>query len=388
MKGAHRDLDIRSVVELRPLNDRQIADFLRDLPATAAILRSDDGLRETARSPLMLTRRAPRTDLVRAGLLLWGGWMLVTALVFSYMSGIIHQYYTVALAPGIAGVIGIGAREVWRVRGKSLGRITFAATTVVTAVLAWTMLGWSPEFLPWLRWVVLLVGLAAAAAFLVPRGGRRWLAAAVAGALIAGLLTPAAYAAQTALTPRSGPIVTAGPTLTKDDSAGPGGFPRGFPGMSAERRGGTGGGPGQPFGQEGASTNTALITLLKSTHTTWSAATQTSSAAASLELASGTPVIGIGGFMGSDPAPTLAQFTSYVATGQVRYFIAGGMFGRRGGGPGGLPGDRAGQGPGRPGGPGGFGRGSGSEISQWVEQHFTASTVGGQTVYDLSHPKS
>lgn len=345
---------------------------------------------------LWLTRRAPRTDLVRAGLLLWGGWMLVTALVFSYMSGIIHQYYTVALAPGIAGVIGIGAREVWRIRDIGLGRITFAATTAVTALLAWTMLGWSPEFLPWLRWVVLVVGLAAAATFLVPRGGRRWLAAAAAGALIAGLLTPAAYAVQTALTPRSGPIVTAGPTVTKDDSSGPGGFPGGFSGMRMERHSGRGGGPGQSFGQEGASTNTALITLLKSTHTKWSAATQTSSAAASLELASDTSVIGIGGFMGSDPAPTLAQFKSYVATGQVRYFVVGGMFGgpgggmfgRRGGGPGGLPGDRAGQGPGWPGGPGGFGRGSGSEISQWVEQHFAASTVGGQTVYDLSHPKS
>lgn len=330
---------------------------------------------------LWLTRRAPRTDLIRAGLLLWGGWMVVTALVFSYMSGIIHQYYTVALAPGVAGVIGIGARELWRVRGSWLGRITFAATTTATAPLAWTMLGWSPEFLPWLRWLVLAVGLGAAVTFLVPRGGRRWLAAAVAGALIAGLLAPAAYAVQTALTPRSGPIVTAGPAVTEGGSSGPGGFP----GMGPQRRGGAGGGPGQPFGREGASTNTALITLLKSTDTKWSAATQSSSGAASLELASDTSVIGIGGFMGSDPAPTLEQFQSYVANGQVRYFVVGDM----GGGPGGLPGagngERAGRGPG---GPGGFGRGSGSEISKWVEQHFTASTVGGQTVYDLAHPKT
>lgn len=55
---------------------------------------------------LWFTRRAPRTDGTRAALLLWGGWTVVTVLVFSYMSGIIHPYYTVALAPGIAGDAG------------------------------------------------------------------------------------------------------------------------------------------------------------------------------------------------------------------------------------------------------------------------------------------
>ncbi|MGH3514765.1 MAG: hypothetical protein ACRDQI_12615 [Pseudonocardiaceae bacterium] len=107
---------------------------------------------------LWLTRRTPRTDLVRAGLLLWGGWVLVTALVFSYMNGIIHQYYTVALAPGIAAVLAIGGREVWQQRHTWLGRTILAVTTAGTAVWAQTILGWSPEFLPWLRWVVLVVG--------------------------------------------------------------------------------------------------------------------------------------------------------------------------------------------------------------------------------------
>ena len=56
-----------------------------------------------------VSRRAPRTDRTRAAALLWGGWVLVTGLVFSYMNGIIHPYYMVALAPGIAALTGIGA---------------------------------------------------------------------------------------------------------------------------------------------------------------------------------------------------------------------------------------------------------------------------------------
>jgi 4-amino-4-deoxy-L-arabinose transferase-like glycosyltransferase len=53
---------------------------------------------------LWFTRRTPRTGRVRAGLLLWGGWLLVTGAVFSFMDGTIHPYYTVALAPAIAAL--------------------------------------------------------------------------------------------------------------------------------------------------------------------------------------------------------------------------------------------------------------------------------------------
>jgi len=82
--------------------------------------------------------------------------------------------------------------------------------------------------------------------------------------------------------------------------------------------------------------------------------------AAPLQLSSGRPVMAIGGFTGSDPSPTLEQFEAYVANGEIHYFVAGGM----GGGP---------------------GRGN-SEITQWVQQHYTAQTVGNQTVYDLTKP--
>jgi hypothetical protein len=77
----------------------------------------------------------------------------------------------------------------------------------------------------------------------------------------------------------------------------------------------------------------------------------------------GKAVMAIGGWSGSDPTPTLAQFQAYVAAGEIRFFIVGGA----GGGPGG-------------------GAGSSGEITNWVTSNFAATSVGGQTVYDLTAP--
>jgi hypothetical protein len=99
---------------------------------------------------------------------------------------------------------------------------------------------------------------------------------------------------------------------------------------------------------------------------TWVAATTGSNSASGYQLATGDPVMAIGGFNGSDPTPTLTGFEVYVAAGKIHYYISGG------------------------GGPGGFGRGGGSTasdasaISSWVSAHFTARTVNGVTLYDLT----
>ena len=111
-----------------------------------------------------------------------------------------------------------------------------------------------------------------------------------------------------------------------------------------------------------AQVSSALTTLLRNGASgyRWTAATVSSDGAAPLQLASGEPVMAIGGFNGTDPAPTLAQFQRYVADHQIHYFI----------------GDNRDS----------FGGGTGdaAKISAWVQQHFTARTVGGETVYDLS----
>ena len=300
---------------------------------------------------LWCTRRAPRGDRTRAALLLWGGWTLVTALVFSFMAGVFHAYYTVALAPAIAALVAIGGREAWRARATWTGRVVLAGTVAGTAAWAFVLLGRSATFLPWLRWAVLAVGVVAALALLVPRGVRGRAAAVVVGAaLLAVLAGPTAYAVQTAATPHQGSIVTAGPSTGT-------GFGADGRGRAGDGRPGRDGMPGGPGGEQ---TGTALASLLSATDTRWAAATVGAQGAASMELATGQAVMAIGGFIGSDPSPTLEQFQRYVANGEIHYFVAGGT----GGGP---------------------GRGN-NEISTWVQQHYTAQTVDGRTVYDLTAP--
>jgi 4-amino-4-deoxy-L-arabinose transferase-like glycosyltransferase len=135
-------------------------------------------------------------------------------------------------------------------------------------------------------------------------------------------------------------------------------------------RGGSQGGFGGPGGGGGflnsSQSNAALDKLLQAdaSRYTWAAATVNSNSAAGYQLGSGEPVMAIGGFNGSDPTPTLAQFEKYVAEGKIHYFIAGsGGFG--GGGLGGGTNDA-------------------SQITSWVEAHFNSETVGGVTVYNLT----
>ena len=106
-----------------------------------------------------------------------------------------------------------------------------------------------------------------------------------------------------------------------------------------------------------------LVSLLQANASryTWVAATVRANSAAGYELATGDPVMAIGGFNGTDPAPTLAQFQQYVHDGKIHYFIGGG------------------------GGPGSAGTSStAAQIAAWVQQNFSATTVGGVTVYDLT----
>ncbi len=113
---------------------------------------------------LWFTWRRPRTDLVRAGLIVWGGWLLVTGLTFSFMAGIFHSYYTVALAPAVAALVGIGSWLLWEHRRSLVATVVAPAVVVLTTVTSFVLLSRSADFLPWLRWVVLVLGLLSAVA--------------------------------------------------------------------------------------------------------------------------------------------------------------------------------------------------------------------------------
>jgi 4-amino-4-deoxy-L-arabinose transferase-like glycosyltransferase len=204
-----------------------------------------------------VSRRATRADRTRAAALLWGGWVLVTGLVFSYMNGIIHPYYMVALAPGIAALVGIGATALWQARlgpKKLAGRLAVASGIAAGAVWAYVLLDRTPDWIPWLRWVVVVAGAAAAVLVLAghrlagagrSRRGRLALVGLPIGlALVAGLAGPTAYALDTVNSAHTGAIVSAGP---QSAGGGPGGGGGGFPG-------GKGGVPGAQAGQFGGGT--------------------------------------------------------------------------------------------------------------------------------------
>jgi 4-amino-4-deoxy-L-arabinose transferase-like glycosyltransferase len=367
--------------------------------------------------------RAPRTDRTRAAFLLWGGWLLVTGAVFSLSSGVIHTYYTVALAPAVAALSAMGGALFWRHRAHPAVRLAAGATVLGTSLWAFELLGRTPGYIPWLRWSIVGLGLASTvlvlAAPAVPRLAGRMTGGAVVLALMAALSGPVAYTATTVSTPHTGSIPSAGPAVAGSTGVGgPGGGTDGAPGGSAGGRvaptatpggrpssgGGSGspsagpggppsGGSGPPVGSNasaptaagrpagrnvaagagagaggpgggGATVDAALTRALRKDAASfrWVAATFGSTTAASLELASGEPVMAIGGFNGQGGNISLATFEVYVARGEIHYFIASGTGG---------------------GGPGGASNGD-AAITAWVESHFAHSTVGGRTVYDLT----
>jgi 4-amino-4-deoxy-L-arabinose transferase-like glycosyltransferase len=286
---------------------------------------------------LWLTRRAPRTDPTRAALLLWGGWLVVTALVFSYMNGIIHAYYTVALAPAIGALVGIGSILLWRRRSDALAAAVLAGVVGLTAIEAYVLLDDTV-----LRMAVLVGGLAAAALlFLAPNLADRARTGVAALAVLAALAGPAAYSVATAATPHTGAIPTAGPAAAA--------LPFGGRGVA----GGMGG------LLDATTPGDDLVALLKNSGGyRWAAATVGSNNAAGYQLASGVAVLAAGGFNGTDPAPTLAEFQAYVHNGAIHYFLGDGAM--SGGG------DAA------------------AQVAEWVAANYDATTVDGVTVYDLS----
>ncbi|EME23222.1 glycosyltransferase family 39 protein [Rhodococcus triatomae] len=358
---------------------------------------------------IVLCGKAVRTDGERATFVLFGTWLATTTLVFSFMAGIFHSYYTIAMAPMIGVLVGAGAVTVWRHRDRTWVRIVAAATMLLTAVWAWELLGRSADFVPWLRWVILVVGASAAVGLLLPRSTRSVAVVTATAALFAALAGPTAYAVDTIATPHTGSIVTAGPSTggmgfggrggpgdgrgfgQRDGGgmpqmpAGMGRMPAGagqMPGGTAQAPGGTAQMPGfagqMPGGMEagavggaaggllnGSTPSDELTALLSvdADRYTWLAAAIGSNSASGYQLATERPVMPIGGFNGSDPSPTLQQFQQYVADGEIHWFVAGG----------GVGGGRDGS-------------GTASEISQWVTENFTSTTVDGVTLYDLTSP--
>ncbi|GGF96676.1 putative glycosyltransferase [Rhodococcoides trifolii] len=278
---------------------------------------------------IVLRGRAPRADFRRAWYVMWGVWLVGAGVVFSFMSGTFHAYYTMTLAPAIAAIVAVGAVDLWSTRERNWARIVLALTLLLTTATSFAFLNRTPDFLPWLRWTVMVAGVVAALALLV-----RPVRIVAVVAILAALGGPIAYVAQTIATTHSGGGPSAGPSIQRQPQARSGG------GVESTVP---------------AADVTALLEHNASSYT-WVAATVGSNAAAGYQLATQDSVMPIGGFSGGDPSPTLAQFEQYVHDGRVHYFI-GGSQGSKG----------------RP-----------SDIAAWVDRTYDSRTVGNATVYDLT----
>ncbi|RFU40066.1 glycosyl transferase family 39, partial [Actinomadura logoneensis] len=351
---------------------------------------------------LVLVRRRPRADLARAALVLWGAWLAVHFVVFSFSEGTFHPYYTTAMAPAIAALTGGGAVLLFGAYRQS-ARWAWVPAVAVAATGAWAfvLLNRTPHWHPALRWLVAAVTMLAVANLLVGRLVRRagtpFSLAGVALAVVACLAGPGAYGASAASSPVNGTNPLAGPD--SGHGFGPGGRMggrggvRGFEGMPPGMGEGVpgsgvpgfgqppgGASPGGPatvggrrgFGGPGGEVSDQLVSYLERRQggARWLVAVPNAQAASSIILRTGRPVIAMGGFTGADDAMTVAKLESFVRQGKLRYIVVsdGGM------------------------GPGG--RGASTEaVTAWVRQHGTpvrpgeygaSDSSGGVTVYELS----
>lgn len=306
---------------------------------------------------LVACGRRSRTNLDRAQYLVWGGWLIGTAGVFSFMSGLFHDYYTVALSPAVAALVGIGTVDLWRRRQNVWAVVVLAVTVAATGGWSWVLLNRTPDFVPWLRWVILALSVIVVAALVVtalpgsyrPRF-RTW---ACAVGIVVALAGPLSYSIQTVSTSHSGGIVTAGPSTAGD-------------GFAANKG---------PMSEITVSDAMASALLADADDYTWVAAVSGSTDAAYYQLATDRPVMALGGFSSGDPAPTLEQFQQYVSSGKVHYYIESQMSAMKFGSNEDAP---------RP--PGMNSDDQANRIKEWVEHNFAKVTVDGQTLYDLTQP--
>jgi 4-amino-4-deoxy-L-arabinose transferase-like glycosyltransferase len=314
---------------------------------------------------LVACLRAPRTDPRRAAFLLWGAWVATHVLVFSFMSGIVHPYYAVAVAPAAAALTGGGLAELWRARGRvRWAGLVIAAILVGTTWWGWQVLERTPDFWP---------GVGMGAVFVAAAAGILAIAAFVADDLRSPAIGRVALGVGLAAM-LAGPILYGGTTVGK---AIAGGDPA--PGPETGALGGRGGfGGGRPgsggFPGDAAGTDDALVAWLLEHHgtETWLVAVSSANQAGPLQIASGVPVMAMGGFMGSDPAPTRDQLAVYVREGRLRYVLLGGQGGFGG-----------------PAGPGGFFGGDGqgnvaADRAQWVTSECTPVDGLSVSLYDCA----
>lgn len=330
------------------------------------------GLAEAARrrggaeAPTVTDSGRRATGCLGATVLMWGAWLVITWLVLSGMNGIVHDYYTVALIPAIAVVIGIGVAVLLESRGY-LPRLVLSVAWALTGAWQFIISSEMSGIPDPLRWGVLIgstlgaLGLIVTAHRTVTRA-LAWVLAAV--AVLSSAAIPAQLAVRTIAGSAQGSIVTiAGTSSSMGGGHGGGGRRPAGGGASPGDKTTDGGSLGGLL--SGSAPSEALTELLAADASdyTWVAAVTGADQAAGVQLLLDEPVMAIGGFNGTDPSPTLAEFERLVAQGRIHYYIAPGSAGRGGGGS--------------------ASSSSSSEIAAWVEANFEQRIVHSVSLYDL-----
>ncbi|WP_409483943.1 glycosyltransferase family 39 protein [Arsenicicoccus dermatophilus] len=250
---------------------------------------------------LHLRRSRPRPDLVRGLAVMSAVWLATGWVTLSFMRGPTHAYYSLAMVPPVALVVPLAAHEVGRARHELAGRV-HAAALVLTSAWAVRLL-WHHErgWASWLGWLVLAAG-AGALLGLAAAGSRPvlWRPTLVLG-LVALLATPLAYSLAGLTRSHQGP----------SPSARPADPPR--TGSPAAPR---------PAPRPPADETPHVVALLAGAGDDWAAAVPGAQEAARLQIAARVPVMAVGGYLGTDPAPTLQDFRALVRAGRVRYYLA------------------------------------------------------------------
>jgi 4-amino-4-deoxy-L-arabinose transferase-like glycosyltransferase len=247
----------------------------------------------------LAVRGKPRTDVTRAGMLLWGTWLLILFAAFS-AAATINTYYVAALSPAVAALLGIGLVLAWQHRARFWSPLALFAAVAATAGYAAWLLPASGTGLPgWLRRALVVLAIVAVCSLAAASWQRRSAVLAAASAILAAvavLIVPAA-AAVAVVTSGLGPFET--PFEPARETAHIAAFQAaGFdiqPALAALEKG-----------------NAAEPYLM---------ATQTSALAAPFIWASGQEVVPIGGFTGTIPSPTLATLQHLISTNFVRTFL-------------------------------------------------------------------
>lgn len=256
---------------------------------------------------LVLFRATPRRDRRLALFIVFGGWMLAEFVVLSASDGIVHPYYTSALAPGVGIMAACGAWAFVKLAQRDRRYLLLPALAVaLTVVEQIVLLAGQHDYLKWL-WPVII--LAAVCGVVVMWLRPRLAAGAMAALLAAILIAPLFYAKTVWEIPVDGTFPAAGPYV----DAGQGGI----------------GAPRPTF--------PILSDLFhyadpRAPHAKWVVLTQASITAAPMILL-GHRAAAMGGYGTQTPAVTPKQLAHFVATGKARFVMLGGAYAWRGGNP-------------------------------------------------------